>query len=100
MPNSYRTASIAAHILYTTQKWADVHILPLGEPSSPFMSRKVLFSYHNKKADDKYHLLFITCPQGFEPRTHALEGRCSIQLSYGYTRAGDGNRTHVVSLEG
>ena len=21
--------------------------------------------------------------QGFEPRTHALEGRCSIQLSYG-----------------
>ena len=20
--------------------------------------------------------------QGFEPRTHALEGRCSIQLSY------------------
>ena len=26
-----------------------------------------------------------TYPQGFEPRTHALEGRCSIQLSYGYT---------------
>ena len=27
----------------------------------------------------------IPYPQGFEPRTHALEGRCSIQLSYGYT---------------
>ena len=27
-----------------------------------------------------------TYPQGFEPRTHALEGRCSIQLSYGYTK--------------
>ena len=39
-------------------------------------------------------------PQGFEPRTHALEGRCSIQLSYGYMKAGDGNRTHVTSLEG
>ena len=27
-------------------------------------------------------LFLLVSAQGFEPRTHALEGRCSIQLSY------------------
>ncbi len=51
--------------------------------------------------------------KGFEPLTHCLEGSCSIHLSYkrisinslpldqrGAIGAGDGNRTHVTSLEG
>ena len=28
-------------------------------------------------------IIKLVSAQGFEPRTHALEGRCSIQLSYG-----------------
>ena len=43
--------------------------------------------------------------QGFEPRAHGLEGRCSILLSYRrmiklINGAGEGNRTLATGLEG
>ena len=44
--------------------------------------------------------------KGFEPLTHALEGRCSSSWATDacwniiYSGAGDGNRTHATSLEG
>ncbi len=45
---------------------------------------------------------FMARLEGLEPPTHCLEGSCSIHLSYKriYIGAGDGNRTHVTSLEG
>ena len=49
--------------------------------------------------------IIVVSAQGFEPRTHALEGRCSIQLSYAPTLydsngAGEGDRTLTAGLEG
>ena len=64
------------------------------EPSTPGTtircSNQLSYTHH-----------MLARPEGFEPSTNALEGRCSIQLSYGRAAgAGDGNRTHVVGLEG
>ena len=41
----------------------------------------------------------VVSAQGFEPRTHALEGRCSIQLSYAPTYIWSGKRDSNSRLQ-
>ena len=68
---------------------------PSASRATIWRANQLRYSHHAMLALVKSRM----CPKGFEPPTHGLEGRCSIQLSY-RLKAGDGNRTHVSSLEG
>ena len=75
---------------------------PSASRATIWRANQLRYSHHAMLALVKSRM----CPKGFEPPTHGLEGRCSIQLSYRLimlfrkSKAGDGNRTHVSSLEG
>ena len=69
---------------------------PSASRATIWRANQLRYSHHAMLALVKSRM----CPKGFEPPTHGLEGRCSIQLSYRLMKAGDGNRTHVISLEG
>ena len=61
-----------------------------------------MFVKRKESERDNASRLSLVRQKRFELPTHGLEGRCSILLSYWRKKigAGDGNRTHVISLEG
>ena len=93
----YRLA--IAHCLYYTTTW----LLWLLHASTalrwiqgfePWASRATIW-----RANQLRYTHRKTCPKGFEPPTHGLEGRCSIQLSYGHKESYKGMTKRVMGIE-
>ena len=51
---------------------------PSASRATIWRANQLRYSHHAMLALVKSRM----CPKGFEPPTHGLEGRCSIQLSY------------------
>ena len=97
-PPAYGTSSIGV-----TPGWIQ-GFEPWASRATIWRANQLRYTHHMRYA---VFPISPMCSKGFEPPTHGLEGRCSIQLSYEHIKcaihilkAGDGNRTHVSSLEG